>query len=114
VAEERVIQWQVPPRETSGEHRVGWIKELVETGDRFVKGQQGIRYINDDIKLLMGSDQRQAVKSNNIWADYRTFVETIADLSQIATLGTKAEQFKKSTETYNGVFKFTFWDSSFL
>jgi len=108
------IEWQAPPRETSGEHRKGWVEELVQCGDRFVKGQQGIRHINDDIRLLMGQDQKNKVHSNNIWADIRTFVETIADLSQIATLGTKAEQFKKTTDTYNGVFKHVFWDSSFL
>jgi hypothetical protein len=111
---EKLVEWQVPPRETSGEHRKGWIEELVAGGDRFVKGQQGIRHINDDIRLLMGHDQKQAVKSNGVWADYCTFIETISDISQIATLGAKAEQWKKNVETYNGVFKYIFWDSKFL
>lgn len=111
---ERQVEWQVPPRETSGEHRAGWISDLIQSGDRFVKGQQGIRHINDDIRLLMGHDQKNAVKSNGVWADYCTFIETISDISQIATLGAKADQWKKSVETYNGVFKYIFWDSHFL
>lgn len=110
----RSVEWQVPKRETSGEHRASWISELVQSGDRFVKGQQGIRHINDDIRLLMGADQKQAVKSNGIWPDYCTFIETISDISQIATLGAKAEQWKKQVESYNGAFRFIFSDSGFL
>jgi hypothetical protein len=46
--------------------------------------------------------------------DIRTFVETISELRQIATLGSRAPQFKRILSTYNDVFKYTYWDSQFV
>lgn len=111
---ERYTEWQAPPRTATGIARSGWINELIQNGDRFVQEQPGIRNINQDIKLLMGLDQDNQLKSNTLQSDIRTFVETIADLRQIATLGSKADQFKKNVALYNDIMKFIFWDSGFL
>lgn len=111
---ERYIEWQCPPREARGTAVKGWCDELIQNGDRFVQDQPGIRNINQDIKLLMGLDQDNQLKSNTLQSDIRTFVETIADLRQIATLGSKADQFKKTVALYNDIMKFMFWDSGFL
>lgn len=107
-------EWQAPPREAPAEYRKGWCDELVANGDRWVQNQPGLRNLNKNIKLLMGLDQERDLESNLLQPDIRTFVETISDLRQIATLGTRAPQYKKTVSTYNDVFKFTYWDSQFV
>ena len=52
--------------------------------------------------------------SNLLQPDIRSFVETITDLRQIATMGSKAEQSKKTVALYNDIFKFVFWDSLYV
>jgi hypothetical protein len=59
-------------------------------------------------------DQDNQLKSNTLQPSIRTFVETITDLRQIATLGARAEQLKKYVTLYNDILKFIFWDSGFL
>jgi len=106
--------WQVPPVESPGYIRAGWIGELVQNGDRWVQAQPGIRNCVEDIRLLIGTDQDNQLKSNTLQSDIRTFVETITDLRQIATFGSRASQFKKNVGVYNDAMKFIFWDSDFV
>ncbi len=111
---DQLFSWQAPPRESTGEYRVGWFNELVQNGDNWVQAQPGIRNLNRDIQLLMGTGQDRDMESNLLQPDIRTFVETITDLRQIATMGSQAPQFKKNVALYNEVFKFIFWDSEFV
>jgi hypothetical protein len=110
----KVFEWQCPAREASGEYKVGWISELVQNGDSWVQSQPGITNLNNDIRLLMGIGQERDLASNLLQPDIRTFVETITDLRQIATMGSKAKQWKKNVALYNDIFKFIFWDSQFV
>lgn len=114
MAEPKVLSWQCPPREATGEYRAGWIAELVQNGDKWVQSQPGLRNLTNDIQLLMGTGQERDLESNLLQPDIRTFVETITDLRQIATLGSKADQFKKNVALYNDVLRFIFWDSNFV
>ena len=114
MAENKVQSWQCPARETPGEFRTGWFRELVQNGDKWVQSQPGLKNLSSDIRLLMGLDQERDMESNLLQPDIRTFVETITDLRQIATLGSRADQFKKTVALYNEVFRYTFWDSSFV
>lgn len=107
-------QWQAPPAETSGEYKKGWLDELVQNGDRWVQAQEGTRHMQSDIKLLIGYDQDNQLKSNTLQPNIRTFVETITDLRQIATLGAKAEQWKKNVAVQNNILKYIYWDSQFV
>src|SRR5271170_7277871 len=110
----KVTEWQCPPVERDGYYRKGWFDDLVQSGDRWLQAQPGIRNSVDDIRLLIGDDQDNQLKSNTLQSDIRTFVETITDLRQIATLGSRAEQTKKTVAIYNDVFKYIFWDSEFV
>jgi len=110
----KVTSWQCPPVEVEGTTRKGWFDELVQNGDRWLQAQPGIRNSVDDIRLLLGDDQDNQLKSNTLQSDIRTFVETITDLRQIATMGSRAPQTKKIVSVYNDVFKYTFWDSEFV
>lgn len=110
----RTESWQAPPVEADELYRKGWCEELVQNGDRFVQAQPGTKNINSDIKLLMGLDQDNNLKSNSFQSDIRTFVETVTDLRQIATLGSNADQSKKTVALYNDAMKYIFWDSGFL
>lgn len=113
--EEKVAEWQVPRVETDAYRRKGWIDELIQNGDKWVRNQKSIANIQDDVKLLMGGDQADnTTKSNSLQIDVRSFVETISDLKQIATLGTKAAQYKNYVQAFNGAMKFIFWDSQFV
>jgi hypothetical protein len=112
--EPKTPEWQAPPVEATGERRKGWFDELVQNGDRWNHSQIGTRDINEDIKLLIGLDQDNDLKSNTLQPNIRTFVETITDLRQIATLGSKAEQFKTTVAAYNHALKYVFWDSHFV
>lgn len=111
---DRVISWQAPARETSGPYLKGWFDELVQTGDQWVSNQPGIANLTNDIQLLMGTGQDREMPSNLLQPDIRTFIETITDLRQIATMGAKAEQSKKTVALYNDIFKFVFWDSLYV
>ena len=111
---EKYSEWQVPPKESDGVYRKGWLEELVQNGDRFLQSQPGTRNINDDIKLVIGLDQDNSLKSNSFQSDFRTFVETVTDLRQIATMGSSSDQFKKNVALYNDIYKYIFWDSGFL
>ena len=114
MAENKVWSWQVPPIEALPEVRAGWYNELVQSGDRFIQAQPGLQHLTEDISLLMGVDQDRDTESNLLQPDIRTFVETITDLRQIATMGCKAEQFKKTVALYNELFRYIFWDSNFV
>ena len=111
---EKYSEWQAPSYESAGAYKSGWLSELVQNGDRFIQSQPGTRNINDDIKLVIGLDQDNSTKSNSFQSDFRTFVETVTDLRQIATMGTSAEQLKKTAALYNDIYKFIFWDSGYL
>ena len=111
---DRVLSWQAPPREVDGSYLKGWMDELVQTGDSWVQGQPGIANLDNDIQLLMGTGQNRDMPSNLLQPDIRSFVETITDLRQIATMGSKADQAKKTVALYNDIFKFVFWDSLYI
>jgi hypothetical protein len=109
----KMSDWRAPNFELDEYRSKKWVDESIENGDKWLKGQKAIAHLNDDVRLLMGDDKRDGLQSNTLQVDIRSFVETISDLRQIATFGSKAEQFKKSVETYNGVMKYLFWDSAF-
>ena len=111
---ERTLSWQAPPRETSGYQIAGWFGDLTAQGDQWVQSQPGIANLNNDIQLLMGTGQDRDMPSNLLQPDIRTFIETITDLRQIATMGSKAKQSKKTVRLYNDIFKFVFWDSLYV
>ena len=111
---DRVLSWQAPPREASGSLIAGWFADLVATGDAWVQNQPGIANLTNDIQLLMGTGQDRDMPSNLLQPDIRSFIETITDLRQIATMGSKAEQSKKTVSLYNNIFKFVFWDSLYV
>jgi hypothetical protein len=112
--EAKIQEWQAPPREQTGAYKTGWINDLVQQGDSWVQAQAGLRNLNADIQLLMGTGQQRDLQSNLLQPDIRTFVETITDLRQIATLGSRSEQTKKYVSLYNDVFRYVFWDSHFV
>jgi hypothetical protein len=114
VTHEKYVEWQAPPREAAGTYRRGWFDELTQNGERFVQAQPGTKNIQKNIRLLMGLGQDRDLESNLLQPDIRTFVETITDLRQIATMGSRAAQFKKNVALYNDVFRFVFWDSNFV
>lgn len=111
---EKTYSWQAPPREESGYRLAGWFGELTQQGDNWIQSQPGIANLNNDIQLLMGTGQDRDMASNLLQPDIRSFVETITDLRQIATMGSKAKQFKKTVSIYNDIFKFIFWDSLYV
>lgn len=111
---EAYIEWQIPPYEAGGHYIKSWIDELVQGGDRWVRDQEGTRTVERDIRLLLGLDQDNSMKSNMLMPNIRTFVETISDLRQIATLGTKAEQYKQYVGTYNHAMKHVYWASEYV
>ena len=111
---ERTWSWQSPPREAPGYQIAGWYSELTQTGDAWVQNQPGIANLTNDIQLLMGTGQDRDMASNLLQPDIRSFIETITDLRQIATMGSKAEQSKKTVSLYNDIFKFVFWDSLYV
>lgn len=104
----------MPPVEAGGYYVKGWIDELCANGDRFVKNQEGTRTLDRDIKMLLGLHQDNSMKSNMLMPNIRTFVETISNLRQIATLGVKAEQYKQYAATYNKIFKHIYWASEYV
>jgi hypothetical protein len=112
--EQKMVEWQCPPVEVPGTYRKGWLDELVQNGERFAEAQPGLKHLSDDIRLLMGVDQDRDLESNLLQPDIRSFVETVTDLRQIATMGSRAEQFKKTVALYNEALRFIYWDSSFV
>ena len=111
---ESYISWQVPPYEAGPEYVKSWCDELVQNGDRWARDQEGTRNVERDIRLLLGLDQDNSMKSNMLMPNIRTFVETISDLRQIATLGTNAEQYKQYVQTYNRELKHIYWASEYV
>lgn len=111
---DKVWAWQAPPREDLPYKVKGYFDDLVAQGDQWVQNQPGIANLTNDIQLLMGTGQDRDMPSNLLQPDIRTFIETITDLRQIATMGAKAEQSKKTVALYNDIFKFVFWDSLYV
>ena len=114
ISHEKFIEWQAPPAEAPGTYIKGWVDELVQNGDRWAKDQEGTKNIERDIRLLVGINQDNSMKTNMLMPNIRTFVETISDLRQIATLGTSAEQYKQYVSTYNRAFKHVYWASEYV
>lgn len=111
--EEKVREWQVPRYEESGTRRKGWIDELVQNGERWLRSQKSIANIADDVELITGRNQQLSVESNGIQSDIRTFVETMSDLREIATYGSQAPHFKQHVESYNKVIKHIYRDGCY-
>lgn len=111
---EKYIEWQVPPFEAGGTYIKSWCDELVRGGDQWARDQEGTKNVERDIRLLLGLDQDNSMKSNMLMPNIRTFVETISDLRQIATLGTNAEQYKTYVQTYNKELKHVYWASEYV
>ena len=111
---EPYVTWQCPPVEAPPEYRKSWLDEHVTNGDKWAQQQEGTRNMQRDIRLLLGLDQDNSMKSNMLEPNIRTFVETISDLKLIATMGTQAEQFKKYANLQNKVLKHTYWESEFV
>ena len=114
ISHQKYIEWQVPPYGAGGTYIKGWCDELVANGDRWARDQEGTRTVERDIRLLLGLDQDNSMKSNMLMPNIRTFVETISDLRQIATMGTAAEQYKKYVNTYNRELKHVYWASEYV
>jgi hypothetical protein len=108
------VDWQCPPVEAGGNYIKSWIDELIQNGTRWAKAQEGTKTMQRDIRILLGLDQDNSMKSNMLMPNIRTFVETISDLRQIATFGIKAEQFKQYAQTYNQALKHVYWDSEYV
>jgi hypothetical protein len=111
---DKVFSWQAPAREDLAYKVKGYFDDLVAQGDNWVSNQPGIANLTNDIQLLMGTGQDRDMPSNLLQPDIRTFIETITDLRQIATMGAKAEQSKKTVALYNDIFKFVFWNSLYV
>lgn len=114
VTHEKFIEWQAPPVEAPPIHVKGWVDDLIKNGDKWCQNQEGTRMMQQDIRMLLGIDQNNSMKTNMLEPDIRTFVETISDLKQIATLGTKAGQFKKYAACQNRVLEHTYWESEYV
>lgn len=114
ISHEKFIEWQVPRKEAGGHYIKGWCDELVQNGDKWARDQEGTRTLERDIRLLLGLDQDNSMKSNLLMPNIRTFVETISDLRQIATLGVTAEQYKQYANTYNKTLKHVYWASEYV
>lgn len=114
ITHEKFVEWQAPPVEAGGYYVKGWIDELIQNDIRWAKAQEGTRTMQRDIRLLLGLDQDNSMKSNMLMPNIRTFVETISNLRQIATLGVKAEQYKQYAATYNGALKHVYWASEYV
>jgi len=71
---ESYISWQVPPYEAGPEYVKSWCDELVQNGDRWARDQEGTRNVERDIRLLLGLDQDNSMKSNMLMPNIRTFV----------------------------------------
>jgi len=114
IPHEPFVEWQAPPVEAGGYYVKGWVDELIQNDVRWAKAQEGTRTMQRDIRLLLGLDQDNNMKSNMLMPNIRTFVETISNLRQIATLGVKAEQYKQYAATYNHAFKHVYWASEYV
>ena len=114
VTHDPYIEWQAPPVEAGGTYIKSWCDELVQSGDRWVRDQEGTKTVERDIRLLLGLNQNNSMKTNMLMPNIRTFVETISDLRQIATLGTTAEQYKQYAATYNKTLKHVYWASEYV
>lgn len=114
IAHQKFVEWQAPSVEAGGYYVKGWVDELIQNDIRWAKAQEGTRTMQRDIRLLLGLDQDNNMKSNMLMPNIRTFVETISNLRQIATLGVKAEQYKQYAATYNHAFKHVYWASEYV
>jgi hypothetical protein len=111
---EKFVEWQAPPVEAGGHYVKGWVDELIQNTVRWAKAQEGTRNMQRDIRLLVGLEQDNSMKSNMLMPNIRTFVETISNLKQIATLGTRAEQYKQYVGTFNHALKHVYWASEWV
>src|SRR5271157_347656 len=109
---EKLQDWQVKPFESDAAECQSWVEEQIQDGDNWWQSQAVAKNAEANLQLL-SADGPQKLKSNNLKSDIRKFVETIADIREIATLGSGSEQFKSMVETYNKTFKHIYQDSQF-
>lgn len=112
MAEQKLQDWQVPNLEEDAAKRQSWVEEQIQDGDNWWQSQSVASNAEANVALL-GCNGPEKLKSNNLKGDIRKFVETIADIREIATLGTGAEQFKSIVEMYNRIFKHIYHTSYF-
>ena len=87
---EKYIEWQCPPlrpaARTSSRGSMSSFRGEAISGPAT---KEGTKNVERDIRLLLGLDQDNSMKTNMLMPNIRTFVETISNLRQIATLGHK-------------------------
>ena len=108
----KLQDWQVPTFESDAAKRQSWVEEQLQEGDKWWESQSVAKNAEQNLALL-SCDGPQKLKSNNLKSDIRKFVETIADIREIATLGSGAEQFKSMVEMYNRIYKHIYHASYF-
>lgn len=111
--EQTLRDWQVPLREASDQKRNGWVIEQIEDGSSWWRSQETTQNIEANLRLLSSNTGPQKLKSNNVKADIRKFVETISDVREIGTLGTAAEQLSQIVEIDNKVIQAIYRESHF-
>lgn len=111
MAEEKLLDWQVPIFESDAAHRQDWVEQQVEEGQNWVESQD-ISASEANLTLLSARGTEK-LKSNSLKSDIRKFVETISDIREIATYGSGAEQFKSIVDMFNRVVKVIYQKSHF-
>src|SRR6266403_3819589 len=63
--------WQAPPQAVAESLRVGWLNEVTEEGQNWLRGQRGYKDFHRSLDILAGQDS-----STSLSAEYRSRVST--------------------------------------
>lgn len=114
--EDRQIDWQAPPFTASPETRMGWIEEQIQESEGWMEGQSAYKHLGRNLRVFDGifkDTSKSTLVTNSLKYNIRKFVETLAEVREIALYGSDAPQFKKIAEMVNKVCRATYLESDF-
>lgn len=114
--QKRTASWQVPVFEASPEDRFGYIQEAIQEGEGYISGQRSYRNLANNLKLfdaIFNDKTTSTLVSNFLKYNIRKFVETLADVREIALFGSDAAQYKSYAEIENKVAKCIYTESQY-
>jgi hypothetical protein len=114
--ERDTASWQIPPFEDTPERRLSAIEDQIREGEGYIQSQRSYKNLGANMKLFDGIFQDRTTStlaSNFLKYCIRKFVETLADVREIALYGSDAIQYKPYLEIQNKVVKAIYSESQY-
>ena len=110
------VLWQVPPFEAAPSRKLAWVDEQLQEAEGWMEGQPSYKNLASNLRVFNGifKDKTKSVLvTNELKYAVTKFVNTLAEVREIATFGSDLPNYKKMAEMLTKVSKCVYLESDF-